>query len=111
MRFWMSYVPASNAPPTSAQMAALGKFQAEQAKTGQLVSTGGLLPNGGRLTMSKGKFTDGPFTEAKEVVIGWAIVECKSKEEALELARRFMAVAGDGVGEVRQMFMPEGGQP
>jgi hypothetical protein len=89
-------------------MAALGKFQEEQAKSGQLISTGGLLPNGGRLTFSKGKFTDGPFAEAKEVVIGWAIVEVKSKEEAMELARRFMSIAGEGVGEIRQMFMPQG---
>ncbi len=107
MRFMMLYTPATKAPPTPEKMAELGKFGEEMAKTGALVSTGGLLPNGGTVKLSNGKFTDGPFTEAKEVVIGWAVIDVKSKEEALELAKRFMRVAGDGEGEIRQVMSPD----
>jgi hypothetical protein len=103
MRFLMIYTPASAAPPTAEKMAAIGKFSENMAKTGKIVSTGGLLPNGGKLRLSKGQFTDGPFPEAKEVVIGWAVVDVTSKEEAIEVARRFLAVAGDGESEIRQI--------
>ena len=51
--------------------------------------------------------TDGPFTEAKEVVGGLAILQANSKEEAIELARQFLAVAGDGECELRQLFEAE----
>ena len=54
-------------------------------------------------------FTDGPFVETKEMVVGYAIVQCKTKEEAIELTRRFMAVAGDGRGEIRQLMGPGDG--
>jgi len=104
MRFMMMFTPASAAPPTAEKMAEIGKFSEEMAKAGVLVSTGGLLPNGGRIKLVKGKFTDGPFIEAKEVIIGWAIIDVKSKEEALEQAKRFMTIAGDGDGEIRQIM-------
>jgi hypothetical protein len=48
--------------------------------------------------------TDGPFTESKEVVGGFAILEAATKEEAIELARTFLGVAGDGECEIRQIF-------
>jgi hypothetical protein len=48
--------------------------------------------------------TDGPFTESKEVVGGFALLEAKSKEEAIELTKRFLKVAGDGECEIRQIF-------
>jgi hypothetical protein len=107
MRFMMMYTPASKAPPTPEKMAEIGKFSEEMAKSGVLVSTGGLLPNGGTIKLSNGKFTDGPFTEAKEVVIGWAVIDVKSKEEAFEMARRFIRVAGDGESEIRQVMGPD----
>jgi hypothetical protein len=55
MRFMMLYTPASKAPPTPEKMAELGKFSEEMAKSGALVSTGGLLPNGGTVKLSNGK--------------------------------------------------------
>ncbi|WP_242659173.1 YciI family protein [Thermostaphylospora chromogena] len=60
-----------------------------------------MTSSGGEITV-----TDGPFTEAKEAVVGFALVEVRSKEEAIELARRFRKIAGDGVSEIRQVFGP-----
>jgi hypothetical protein len=112
MRYFLTYKGASTAPPTPEQMAAIGKFGEEMAKAGVLVSQGGLLPppKEGRFRLENGKFTDGPFTETKELAIGYAIVEAKSDAEAIELARRFMRIAGDGEAEVRRM-MGEGDHP
>ena len=73
---------------------AMGKFVTESFKSGALVDTAGLQPSsaGSRITLSRGKLTvtDGPFTEAKEVVGGYAIVEAKSKKEAMDIATEFM---------------------
>ena len=73
---------------------AMGEFVGEAMKSGQIVDTAGLQPTakGKRLRLAKGKITvtDGPFTEAKEVVGGYAIVEAKTYEEAMKLATRFM---------------------
>jgi hypothetical protein len=73
-----------------------------------LVSTGGCLPSslGAKVRRAGGDYavTDGPFTEAKEVVGGFAILEARSKEHAIELNKRFLAVAGDGEVELRQLF-------
>ena len=55
--------------------------------------------SGGKLTV-----TDGPFTETKELIAGFAIVQVKSKREAIELAERFLKLAGDGESEIRQMY-------
>jgi hypothetical protein len=94
-------------PPTQQEMAAMGALIEETMKTGELIETGGLLPSktGFRVRSSSGKITvtDGPFTEAKEVVGGYAIVEAKSNEEALAMTKRFLKVAGDGECEVRPM--------
>jgi hypothetical protein len=48
--------------------------------------------------------TDGPFAEAKEIVAGFAVVNVKSKAEAVELAKRFLAIAGEGESDVLQVF-------
>jgi hypothetical protein len=74
-----------------------------------LVGTEGLKPsayNGARLQRSGGKITvmDGPFAEAKELVAGFVLVEVPSKEAAVELAERFLEVAGEGSAEVREAF-------
>ena len=73
---------------------AMGKFVGEAMKNGSIVDTAGLQPTAKakRVRLSGGKLqvTDGPFTESKEVVGGFAIVEAKSDQEALELATRFM---------------------
>ena len=52
--------------------------------------------------------TDGPFAESKELVAGYAILEVKSKEEAIDLGRRFIQIAGDGESELHQIMEPEG---
>ncbi len=94
-------------PPTQQEMAAMGALIEEYMKKGSLIETGGLLPSktGFRVRRSNGKVTvtDGPFTESKEVVGGYAIMEAKSNEEMLELTKHFLAVAGDGECEVRPM--------
>jgi hypothetical protein len=72
----------------------MGKFIEEATKNGNFVSGAGLQPlaAGARVRLAKGKITmtDGPFAEAKEVVGGYAIMDFKTREEALVLARRFM---------------------
>jgi hypothetical protein len=73
---------------------AMGEFVGEAMKNGSIVDTAGLQPTakGKRVRLAGGKLTviDGPFTETKEVVGGYALVEAKSNEEALAIARQFM---------------------
>ena len=75
---------------------AMGELVSENLKSGVLVDTAGLLPTseGSRVRLSRGKIkvSDGPFTEAKEVVGGYALVEAKSKKEAIDLATKFMDI-------------------
>ena len=101
-------------PPTAAEMETMGKLVEEGFKAGWLLATEGCLPSalGARVRRSSGKLsvTDGPFTEAKEVVGGFAILKVNSKEEALELTRKFLAVAGDGECELRQLYEMNGEQ-
>ena len=105
----------AGAPPDPKLMAAIGNLTEEMSKAGVLVGTGGLLPSsaGARVRLSGGKITvtDGPFTEIKELIGGYAIVDVKSKEEAIEMAKRFLQIHADILGpeyeadsEVRQMF-------
>lgn len=118
MRFLCLYKPAKaeGVPPTQQEMAEMGKFIEELVKSGVLLATEGCQPSskGARVRRSGGKYTvtDGPFTEAKELVGGFAIIQAKSKEEAIELTKRFLNVAGDGESEIRQLheatdFSPE----
>jgi hypothetical protein len=110
MRFMAIYkTQERSSPPTQEEMARMGEFTAEQTRAGILISSGGCLPSalGARVRASNGKLgvTDGPFTETKELIAGFAILECKSKADAIENAKRFLKVArGDGECEVRQMF-------
>jgi hypothetical protein len=113
MRFMMIYKPAdtkameASVPPCQEHMAEMGKFIAELAQAGVLLATDGLQASskGARVRLSGGKLTvtDGPFTETKELIGGFAIVQLKSKTEAIELAERFLKLAGDGESEIRQM--------
>lgn len=97
-----------NSPPTQAEMDAMGKLIEQGFKAGWLLSTEGCLPTalGARVRRSGKKVTvtDGPFTEAKEVVGGFAIFNVKSKEEAVRLTREFLATAGDGECELRRLY-------
>jgi hypothetical protein len=114
MKFLSVYMHAErNTPPTQEEMASMGKLIEEGMKAGWLVSTEGCLPSalGARVRRSEGKLTvtDGPFTESKELVGGFAILKTNSKAEAIELARKFLAVAGEGECELRQLYeVPEG---
>ena len=109
MRFMTLYKPGkeSDAPPTQQEMADMGQLIEEMAKAGVLIATDGLQPSskGARVRISGGKFTvtDGPFTETKELVAGYAIIQANSKEEAIELTKRFLRVVGEGESEIRLM--------
>src|SRR5262249_23643078 len=96
--------------PSERLMAEMGKLMDEMTRSGVLVQTAGLRPTkeGTRIRWNKGKvsMTDGPFTETKEVIGGYGIVECPSKAHAIEVTKRFLAVHGDEWNiecEVRQL--------
>ena len=102
--------------PSEKLMTEMGRLIEEWTRAGILVNTAGLRPTseGARVRLRRGKLstTDGPFTEAKEVIGGYAILEAKSKEEAVELTKRFLAVHGDEWDiecEVRPLDGPEFG--
>ena len=113
MRFLCLYKPSKleGTPPTPQEMEEMGKLIEEMTKSGTLIATEGCLPSseGARVRLSKGKISvvDGPFTESKEVVGGFALIQANSKAEAIELTKRFLKIAGDGESEVRQVY--EGG--
>ncbi|QJR12869.1 hypothetical protein DSM104443_03963 [Usitatibacter rugosus] len=110
MRYMSIYRAAeSTAPPSAEDMAKMGAFNERMTRSGVLIATGGCLPSslGARVRAASGKVsvTDGPFVETKEVTAGFAIIECESKAQAIQLAKEFLAVAGgDGECEVREMF-------
>ena len=112
MKFLATYVASAKAPPTPEYMAAISKFAEEMTKAGVLLMTGGLQrpTKGTKLRFADGKFSvvDGPFAETKELIDGFALLEAPSKEEALKVTERFMKIAGDGEGELLQVF--DGGQ-
>jgi hypothetical protein len=97
-----------NTPPTPQEMATMGKLIEEAMKAGWLIMTEGCLPSalGARVRRDGAKVsvTDGPFAESKELIGGFAILKAASKEEAVELCRRFLQVAGDGECELRQLY-------
>jgi hypothetical protein len=99
---------ASDSAPDEKLFAEMAKFIDEMTAAGILLATGGLEPGGVRLTSVGDEITvtDGPFAEAKEAVAGFALVEVRSKEEAIELGRRFRKVVGDGVSVIQQVFGP-----
>jgi hypothetical protein len=111
MRFLSIFKTTEKGAPTSQEeIDRMGKLIEEGTKAGWLLGTEGCLPGalgarvrrrGSRITV-----TDGPFTECKEIVGGFALLEAKSKEEAVELTRRFLSVAGDGECELRQPQVP-----
>ena len=109
MRFMSIYrAKETNEPPCQDELGRMGALIDEMTKKGVLIATGGCLPSalGARVRSEGGKFsvTDGPFVETKEVIGGFAIIECPSREEAIELAKTFLGiVGGDGESEVRQM--------
>ena len=102
--------------PSERLMKEMGKLMEEMTSTGKLISTAGLTPTskGVRIRSNHGKITrtDGPFTETKEVIGGFAMLEAESMAEAIELTKRFLAVHGDEWNvecEVRALAGPECG--
>lgn len=116
MKFLLTYQGDTTKPPAPETMAAIGKYTQEMVAKGIVLMTGGLVrpDHGTKLVYAGGKLTitDGPFPETKELIDGFALVQCGSKQEAIDLASGFMRVAGDGLGEVLQVFdASEGGPP
>lgn len=103
-------------PPPKELMDAIMILSQEDANKGTMLGNGGLKPTdtGARVRLSGGKVSviDGPFTEAKEIIGGYAQFEMKSKEEAVEAAVQFMELhrkywpGWEGETEVRQMYEP-----
>jgi hypothetical protein len=118
MRFMMivNHAERPGLPPKEL-MDAIAQLSEEAVKAGTMLGSGGLGPTalGARVRLSGGQLTvtDGPFTEAKEIVGGYAQFELKSKEEAIEGALRFMELhkkhwpGWEGETEIRQMLGPE----
>jgi hypothetical protein len=117
MRFMMMVKSAENlGPPPKELMDAMVKLVEEASKSGKLIDTGGLAPTAmsTRVRLSSGQITtvDGPFTEAKEVVGGYAQFDFKSKDEAVESAVQFLELhkkhwpGWEGETEIRQIFGP-----
>jgi hypothetical protein len=118
MRFMMMVKAGKNyeagKPPSPELMAAIGKLSQDMAEAGVLLELGGLLPSaaGARVKLAGQKLivSDGPFAETKELIGGYAILQAKSKEHAIELGKQFMALHGQVLGpsyegelEIRQM--------
>jgi hypothetical protein len=85
----------------------MGKYMEESFKSGVLLAAEGCMPTalGARVRQAGGKvtITDGPFTESKELIGGFAIIQAASKKEAIEITKKFLSIAGDGETEVRQL--------
>jgi hypothetical protein len=96
MRYMMFIKHSENQRPDVPEVLyqEMGKFIEETARTGNFISGAGLQPSsaGTRIQLRQGRITatDGPFTETKEIVGGYAIMEAKTREEALALGHRFM---------------------
>ena len=109
MRFISIYThKPTNTPPSPQLIADMGKLIEEGYKAGWLIATEGVQAGaiGLRIRKQDGEVTvvDGPFSEDKEVIGGYALMEAKSKQEVIELTRKFLAVAGDGTCEIHQLF-------
>jgi hypothetical protein len=119
MRFMMmvKHAEKNSGPPPKAFMDAMTKISEEAVKNGTMVLSGGLAPTAisTRVRLSQGQVTpiDGPFTETKEIVGGFAILDFQSREEAIQSAISFMGLhktywpGWEGETEVRQIFGPE----
>ena len=115
MRFLMLVKHGENpGPPPPEFLEAMAKLDEDANKSGTMIVSGGLMPiaKSTRVRLSRGQVTaiDGPYTEAKEVVGGFAMFELKSKEEAIEGARSFMELhkkywpGWEGETEIRQVL-------
>jgi hypothetical protein len=101
--------------PDKEVFASMGTFVEEQMKEGVLLATEGLHPSSkaARLRLSQGKLTviDGPFAETKEVIASYAVIQVKSKEEAIERVARFLKIFGEGEADIYQVYEPSDDAP
>lgn len=109
MRFLSIYkCPERNTPPSEEDMCRMGKMVEDWMRSGKLLATEGCMPSalGARVRADGGKYTvsDGPFTEAKELVGGFAILDAPSKEAAIGYVKEFLSVVGQGECELRQLY-------
>ena len=115
MKYLSIYTPDprnANTPPSNEHMEQMGKLIEESIRAGTLVTTGAILPvsQGGARVRRTGEeiaLVDGPFAESKEVVAGFAILEARSREHLLEMARDFLKIAGDGLTEIYPIMEPD----
>jgi hypothetical protein len=97
-------------PPSPELLERMGKFVEEVTAAGVMIASDGLQPSskGARVKLSGGKFvvTDGPFTETKELVASYALLEVPTMAEAIRWTKRFLEVLGEGECEIRPLFDP-----
>jgi hypothetical protein len=112
MRFMMIFKPEGEiepgVPPCKQNIPEMARLVDELVRARVLIATEGLQPSakGANVRLSRGKVTvtDGPFTEAKELIAGFALVDVPSKQAAVELAQRFLAIAGGGESLIREVY-------
>ncbi len=104
MRFMSFYTPANAGPPDAAHMEAMGKLVADMTAAGTLIATGAMVGDGIRLQRAGTDYTvrEGVAPAGKE--LGFAILEARSTEHVIELAKDFLKVAGDGESYLRPLM-------
>ncbi|MGA6161177.1 YciI family protein [Amycolatopsis magusensis] len=105
MRYLMMSNPTGETTNPNLE-AEMGAWIEELTASGVLLATGGLAPTGIEVRESDGEVTvtDGPFAEAKESVAGFALVEVRTEEEVVEIARRFVKMVGNSRSVIQQVF-------
>lgn len=111
MKFLITYAPKPGAPPPSQDtMAHIAKYTQEGINLGIVLMTGGLVrpTHVIRIECDGGKtrVVESPFAEAKDLIDGFALIQAESREDAIRIAGEFMAIAGDGIAEILQVFDP-----
>ncbi len=100
--------PTAPAPqPTPELFEQMGKFVEEATNAGVPAAPGGVAEpaQAVKVVYADGEFTvlDRPFTESKELIGGWALMECRDQDEAIEWTKRFLTIAGPGGCRIRQV--------
>jgi hypothetical protein len=111
MQFFMVTNPDADASaePSPEAFAAVDALIQEGLAAGWLVGVGALDPHKTKITCQNGQFsvTDGPYTEAKEGIVGWSIVKVASREDAIALSKRFWTLTGgNGSGTIQRIIQP-----
>ena len=113
MQFLMFYTPDQSrpaGPPSPEYIDEMNRLIEQSQKSGEMIATGGLTPihQGARIRQADGNvtFTDGPYIESTEVIGGFALLELPSKEGAIESAKNFLKIAGDGQVTIRPLMNP-----